>query len=45
MDSAYSKWWKEILPALSNEDAPTPPIAPYKVAYWKQFGGGPGVVK
>lgn len=43
MDAAYSAWWNEVLPALENEDAVGPPVAPYKKAYWKQFGGGPGV--
>lgn len=44
MDAEYEKWWSEILPALENESAVPPAVAPYKVRYWKQFGGGPGVL-
>jgi arylsulfatase len=41
MESAYEKWWVEILPCLENEDAQPPAVAPYKELFWKQFGGGP----
>jgi arylsulfatase len=42
MRRAYDQWWNEILPALENETAVGPKINPFKAAYWKQFGGGPG---
>jgi len=41
MESAYEKWWAEILPCLENEDAQPPAVAPYKELFWKQFGGKP----
>ena len=41
MESAYEKWWAEILPCLENEDAQPPAVAPYKELFWKQFGGRP----
>jgi arylsulfatase A-like enzyme len=41
LETAYDKWWQEILPCLENEDAVGPPENPFKVLYWKQFGGGP----
>lgn len=41
MRAAYAQWWKEILPALENENATGPAVNPFKAAYWKQFGGGP----
>jgi len=41
LDAAYDKWWEEILPCLENENAVGPPENPFKVLYWKQFGGGP----
>ena len=41
MRAAYDQWWKEILPALENENAVGPAVNPFKAAYWKQFGGGP----
>jgi arylsulfatase len=44
MDAAYTAWWNEILPGLENENAVPPAVAPYKKAYWKQYGGGPGVL-
>ena len=44
MDAAYTAWWNEILPDLENENAVPPAVAPYKKAYWKQYGGGPGVL-
>ncbi len=39
--TAYDQWWQEILPALENEDVEVPKLNPFKVLYWKQFGGGP----
>lgn len=42
LDSAYDQWWSEILPLLENETAAPPTNPPYKEAYWKQYGGGPG---
>jgi arylsulfatase len=41
MRAAYDQWWKEILPALENENAVGPKVNPFKELYWKQFGGGP----
>jgi hypothetical protein len=37
-------WWQEASKDLVNEDAPMAPANPFKVAYWKQFGG-PGPYK
>jgi len=45
LDAAYDKWWESILPCLENEDAVPPQVAPYKLLYWKQYGGGPGVIR
>lgn len=42
MDTAYDRWWAEILPCLENETAVGPAVNPFKELYWKQFGGGPG---
>jgi arylsulfatase len=39
--AAYDQWWKEILPALENENTVGPAVNPFKAAYWNQFGGGP----
>jgi arylsulfatase len=39
--AAYDQWWQEILPALANENVVGPQLNPFKVRYWKQFGGGP----
>jgi arylsulfatase len=44
MDAAYDRWWEEIQPGLQNETAVPPAVAPYKEIYWKQFGGGPGIL-
>lgn len=41
MRKAYDQWWSEILPCLENENAVGPEQNPFKVLYWKQFGGGP----
>ena len=45
MEAAYDAWWSSVQPGLANESAVAPRVAPYKLAYWKQFGGGPGVVQ
>jgi arylsulfatase len=37
----FDKWWSEVTPLLVNEDAVGPAQNPFKVLYWKQFGGGP----
>jgi arylsulfatase len=42
LDAAYDAWWSEILPCLENENAVPPEVAPYKILYWQQYGGGPG---
>lgn len=41
--AAYDQWWKEILPALENENAVGPNENSFRTAYRKQFGGDPGV--
>ena len=41
LETAYDKWWEEILPCLENEDAVGPKENPFKERYWKQFGGKP----
>ncbi len=35
------EWWTEVTPLLVNEGAVGPAQNPFKVLYWKQFGGGP----
>ena len=42
LDSAYDKWWEEVLPCMENEDAAPPKTCPYEDLYYKQFGGRPG---
>ena len=42
--SSYDQWWAETLPGLENEDVQAPAVAPYKIAYWQQYGGGPGTM-
>jgi arylsulfatase len=37
METAYDKWWAEILPMLENETAPQPAINPYHELYRKQY--------
>ena len=44
MDAVYDAWWESVQPGLVNESAVPPRVAPYKQTYWKQFGGGPGVL-
>jgi arylsulfatase A-like enzyme len=41
MDSAYDKWWDEVLPLLENENAVGPKTPPYQELYWKQFSERP----
>ena len=38
MSAVYDKWWNEVLPALENENAEPPKVAPYLELYQKQFG-------
>jgi arylsulfatase len=38
MESAYDRWWEEILPCLENEDAVPPAENPYVELYHRQFG-------
>ena len=44
LESSYDKWWAEMLPGLENENVQAPEVAPYKIAYWQQYGGGPGIM-
>ena len=37
MRTAYDAWWKEVLPALENENAVGPTSNPFKDLYLKQF--------
>ena len=39
--AAYDQWWHEVQPLLVNENVVGPQMNPFKVLYWKQFGGGP----
>jgi arylsulfatase A-like enzyme len=41
LDEAFDSWWESIQPQLVNENAVGPAVNPFKVLYWKQFGGGP----
>ena len=41
LDGAYDRWWNAVVPRMVNESARGPKINPFKVRYWKQFGGGP----
>ena len=41
LETAYDRWWEEILLCLENEDAIPPKVNPYRELYEKQFGGGP----
>jgi len=41
LETAYDKWWQEILPCLENENTVGPKVNPFKGLYWNQFGGGP----
>ncbi len=38
LSAAYEKWWESVQPQLVNENAPVPPVNPFKELYWKQFG-------
>ena len=37
MSAVYDAWWQQVLPAMENEDAVPPAIAPYVAMYEKQF--------
>jgi arylsulfatase len=39
--AAYDQWWSDVQPLLVNEDVVGTGQNPFKVLYWKQFGGGP----
>ena len=41
LKSQLDAWWAEVTPLLVNEHAVGPAQNPFKVLYWKQFGGGP----
>ncbi len=41
LTAAYDTWWVSVQTDLVNENAPIPPVNPFKSQYWKQFGGGP----
>ena len=41
LDAAYDRWWQQVLPLMTNEDAIGPKVNPYKEQYWNQFGGAP----
>jgi len=40
LESAYDRWWAEVLPCMQNENAVGPKINPFKSLYEKQMGGG-----
>ena len=37
----FDSWWSSLGPCLVNEKAVGPAINPFKVLYWRQFGGQP----
>ena len=37
----YDRWWESMGSAWVNESAVGPQTNPFKVRYWRQFGGGP----
>ena len=41
LDAEYDHWWASVVPMMVNETAQYPGMNPFKVLYWKQFGGGP----
>lgn len=41
LDAEYDQWWKSVVPMMVNETSQYPGMNPFKVLYWKQFGGGP----
>jgi arylsulfatase A-like enzyme len=38
LETAYDRWWSEVLPCLENEDAVGPKVNPFREQYEKQFG-------
>lgn len=41
LDGDYDRWWDSVVPMMINEKAEYADMNPFKVLYWKQFGGGP----
>ena len=41
LEAAYDRWWQQVLPLMTNEDAVGPKVNPFKEQFWKQFGGAP----
>jgi arylsulfatase len=41
LDAKYDQWWDSVVPMMVNEKATYADMNPFKVLYWKQFGGGP----
>jgi len=41
LDAAYDRWWDSVVPMMINEKVHYTGMNPFKVLYWKQFGGGP----
>ena len=41
LTAAYDAWWASVQEDLVNENAPPADANPFKLQYWKQFGGGP----
>ena len=39
-NTAYDRWWEEVLPAMENENVVGPAVNPFKELYWNQFGRG-----
>jgi arylsulfatase A-like enzyme len=40
LDTAYDRWWDDILPCLENENAVPPAENPFVALYRRQFGPG-----
>ena len=38
LNTAYDRWWDEVLPDMENEDAVPPEVPPYHELYRRQFG-------
>ena len=43
MRKAYDRWWSQVLPAMTNEDAPVPAENPFKVLYREQLASEGGI--
>jgi hypothetical protein len=41
LDALYDRWWEQVLPLMTNEDAVGPKVNPFKEQYWKQFADAP----